>query len=96
MSRSVVLIMLLLIVLLLHATSKYPLLNAWPHAPSLLLEKSMGSPIYYNTPNGWKMAHGFNPAPGFFAFVTDQSWIQDFYANFPPDPDPDVVEVYNF
>ena len=39
----------------------------------------MGSPIYYQTSNGWKMAADFNPAPGLFAFVTDKLWIGEFY-----------------
>ena len=43
----------------------------------------MGSPIYYQTLNGWKMASDFNPAPGLFSFVTDKLWIGEFYANFP-------------
>ena len=49
----------------------------------MLLEESMGSPIYYQLSSGiWKMADKFNPAPGLFAFVTDKLWIAEFYANF--------------
>ena len=50
---------------------------------SLLLEESMSSPIYYRSTEGWKLAVGFNPVPGLFAFVWDKSWILDFYEQFP-------------
>ena len=49
----------------------------------VMSQESMGSPIYYMTDdNRWIMAKGFDPTPGTFAFVTDKSWIMDFYERF--------------
>ncbi len=46
-------------------------------------QESMGSPIYYTTDdNRWIMARRFDPTPGTVAFVTDNSWIMDFYLCF--------------